>query len=238
MKNTAMDHSPVLRALARLLAYPDAALREDLPAVAELLDATRLLRRTNRAALVALVSELQQAEPLAAEARYVDTFDHGRRTSLHLFEHVHGDSRDRGPAMIDLQRTYAERGLYLAEGELPDHLAVVLEFASTLEPDTAREFLAEMADILNALHAALVSRQSSHAAVIAAAIELAGQRLQAVSLVADEGRDATLDASWAEPEAFGGCSNAGQGRPGRSQPIHIVRQKVAPDTTPRPGAAA
>jgi nitrate reductase delta subunit len=64
-------------------------------------------------------------------------FDRGRRTSLHLFEHVHGDSRDRGPAMIDLAQTYEKAGLFLAEGEMPDHLPVVLEFASTQPPREA-----------------------------------------------------------------------------------------------------
>jgi nitrate reductase molybdenum cofactor assembly chaperone NarJ/NarW len=85
---------------------------------------------------------------MEVEARYVETFDRGRATSLHLFEHVHGDSRDRGPAMIDLVQTYEKAGLYLGPEELPDHLCVVLEFASTQPPALARAFLGEMAHIL------------------------------------------------------------------------------------------
>ncbi|MET5021328.1 nitrate reductase molybdenum cofactor assembly chaperone, partial [Burkholderia pseudomallei] len=76
-------------------------------------------------------------------------FDRGRSTSLHLFEHVHGDSRDRGPAMIDLAQTYEKAGLHLGPAELPDYLPVVLEFASTQPPKEARAFLAEMTHILN-----------------------------------------------------------------------------------------
>ncbi|MCP2937330.1 nitrate reductase molybdenum cofactor assembly chaperone, partial [Salmonella enterica subsp. enterica serovar Typhimurium] len=82
------------------------------------------------------------------EAAYVELFDRGRSTSLHLFEHVHGDSRDRGPAMIDLAQTYEKAGLYLAEGELPDYLPVVLEFVSTQPAREARAFLGEMTHIL------------------------------------------------------------------------------------------
>jgi nitrate reductase delta subunit len=81
----------------------------------------------------------------------VQLFDSGRRTSLHLFEHVHGDSRDRGPAMIDLAQTFEQAGLYLAEGTLPDYLPAVLEYASTQPPREARAFLNEMAKILNVI---------------------------------------------------------------------------------------
>ena len=79
------------------------------------------------------------------EAAYVELFDRGRATSLHLFEHVHGDSRDRGPAMIDLQRTYEQAGLVSRRDELPDYLPVMLEFASTQPPREARAFLGEIA---------------------------------------------------------------------------------------------
>ena len=94
---------------------------------------------------------------MQVEADYVELFDRGRATSLHLFEHVHGDSRDRGPAMIDLGQTYEKAGLILAEGELPDYLPAVLEFVSTQPPREARAFLGEMAHILNAIFAALIA---------------------------------------------------------------------------------
>ena len=100
------------------------------------------------AELDALIVKLQRADPLDSEAEYVQLFDRGRGTSLHLFEHVHGDSRDRGPAMIDLAQTYEKAGLLLAPGELPDYLPAVLEFASTQPPREAKAFLSEMAHIL------------------------------------------------------------------------------------------
>ncbi len=212
-----------LRALARLLAYPDAQLRTELPALVEAIDQEAALPTARCAELRALVSTLQHKATLDVEADYVETFDRGRATSLHLFEHVHGDSRERGPAMIDLVQTYEKAGLFLGADELPDHLCVVLEFASTQPPALAKSFLGEMAHILNAVFSALLKRGSPYAAVLAAVLELAGHKAQAVPFEADE----AMDDSWAEPEAFGGCSTKGQAKPGEAQPIHIVRKTAA-----------
>jgi nitrate reductase delta subunit len=212
-----------LRALAWLLHYPDAELRTHLSALRDALHEERVLTFGRLQELDALVDRLDALRPLAAEAEYVELFDRGRRTSLHLFEHVHGDSRDRGPAMVDLQRTYEAAGLVPAdEGgrELPDHLGMVLEFASTQPAETAREFLREFAHLLRHLFSALAERRSAYAAVPAALLDLAGERAERVPL-ADE---PALDESWAEPPAFGGCSTSGQSRPAAGPaPIQIHR---------------
>lgn len=212
-----------LRALAHLLRYPDAGLRAHLGELGDALHAERALGPSRLAELDALVARLQAQPGLKSEAEYVELFDRGRRTSLHLFEHVHGDSRDRGQAMIDLARTYEAAGLFLAAGELPDHLPVALEFASTQPPAQARDFLREMAHILRAIFSGLLARQTAYASVLAALLDLAGKRAEAVKL-ADE---PDLDEAWAEPAAFGGCSTAGQARPGTPQPIHIVKNRPA-----------
>lgn len=214
-----------LRVLAALLRYPDAQFRAAVPELQAALAAEQALPKPRRQELEALLRQLQQLDPYEVEARFVDTFDRGRATSLHLFEHVHGDSRDRGPAMVDLGQTYERAGLQLAGDELPDHLSVVLEFASTQPAGVAREFLGEMAHILAAVFSALRERESPYASVIAAVLELAGQKVQAVPVVPDE----DLDTAWAEPPAFDGCSARGQAGPGTPQPIQIVR--------PRKGAA-
>ncbi|QTN30022.1 nitrate reductase molybdenum cofactor assembly chaperone [Rhodoferax sp. AJA081-3] len=211
-----------LRALALLLGYPDAALRANALQLVDAIDEEGALPAARRAELRALAQELVRQDPMESEARFVDTFDRGRATSLHLFEHVHGDSRDRGPAMVDLVQTYEKAGLLMGPDELPDHLCVVLEFASTQPPAVAKEFLGEMAHILNAIFSALLQRGSPYAAAVAAVLELTGERVQAVPIVADE----ALDEAWAEPEAFGGCSTKGQAKPGEAQPIHIVRKSA------------
>ena len=212
-----------LRVLAALLDYPDARMRGHLPEMRELLRDEAALSHSRRIELEALMDTLRRADPLAAEADYVERFDRGRATSLHLFEHVHGDSRDRGPAMIDLGQTYEKAGLILAEGELPDYLPAVLEFVSTQPPREARAFLAEMAHIFNAIFGALQQRDSAYASVLGALLDLAGEKAQPVKPVADE----PLDESWAEPVVFDGCSSKGQARPGQAQPVHIVRKNDA-----------
>jgi nitrate reductase delta subunit len=209
-----------LRVLARLLAYPDAELLGHLSEMRAALHSERVLTSQRRAELEALMDSLASSDPLDVEAAYVQLFDRGRRTSLHLFEHVHGESRDRGPAMIDLAKTYDAAGLYLAPGELPDYLPVILEFVSTQPPREARAFLGEMAHLLNALFSALNERQSAYASVIGALLELAGEKAQPVKLAPEE----PLDASWSEPPAFEGCSVKGQAKPGEPQPIRILRK--------------
>jgi nitrate reductase delta subunit len=209
-----------LRVLAAVLGYPDGQLRSDLPEMRALLQDERALSPSRLAELDALMDMLWRAEPLEAEADYVELFDRGRGTSLHLFEHVHGDSRERGPVMIDLGQTYEKAGLILAEGELPDYLPAVLEFASTQPVREARAFLGEMAHILNAIFGALLDRSSPYASVFGALLELAGEKAQPVKPPAEE----ALDESWAEPLVFDGCSSKGQARPGQAQPIHIVRK--------------
>lgn len=212
-----------LRVLARLLSYPDAELRGNLGDLSAALHSEQALSATRLGELDALLKSMRVRDPIEMEADYVQLFDRGRSTSLHLFEHVHGDSRDRGPAMIDLAQTYEKAGLYLAEGELPDYLPVVLEFVSTQPAREARAFLGEMTHILNAIFSALVKRESAYASVLGALLEIAGEKAQAVK-VAEE---PPLDESWEEPAVFGGCSTEGQARPGQPQPVRIVRKTAA-----------
>jgi nitrate reductase delta subunit len=213
-----------LRVLAALLGYPDATMRGYLPEMRDIVRSEGALSAARQAELDGLIDMLASADPLEAEANYVELFDRSRHTSLHLFEHVHGDSRDRGPAMIDLAQTYEKAGLYLAPGELPDYLPAVLEFVSTQPPQQARAFLGEMAHIFNALFSALQQRETPYASVLGALLELAGEKAQPVKLAAEP----LLDESWSEPPVFDGCSTQGQAKPGQPQPIHFVHKNVKP----------
>jgi nitrate reductase molybdenum cofactor assembly chaperone NarJ/NarW len=227
-----------LRVLARLLSYPDADLRAHLPELRTALRDERALTFGRLAELDALMDRLsdrgQQRRALEIEAEHVELFDRGRSTALHLFEHVHGDSRDRGPAMVDLCQTYEAAGLYLAPGELPDFLPVVLQYVSTQPPAQARAFLGEIAHILQVIFSALLRREAAHACVLAALLDLAGAKAQAVTVPPEP----ELDESWAEPMAFDGCSTQGQARPGQPQPIQIVRAPVRHTAPTQPGASA
>ena len=209
-----------LRVMSALLGYPDALLRSHLPEMADLLRQEHALSVARADELHALIAILRASNPLVAEAAYVELFDRGRATSLHLFEHVHGDSRDRGPAMIDLGQTYAKVDLFLAEGELPDYLPAVLEFVSTQPPAEAKAFLGEISHLLKGIFGALHKRESPYASVLGALLELAGEKAEAV----DPAPEPPIDESWAEPVVFDGCSTQGQAKPGQPQPVRIVRK--------------
>ncbi len=231
-----MAHTPYsLRALARMLTYPDAAMRELVPDLQQVLVSEAAVSPARLRGLSMLLGSLVDQDVMEVEQAYVELFDRGRATSLHLFEHVHGDSRDRGPAMIDLVKTYEQGGLLLDPakigGELPDYLPVVLEFASTLPAQQMQGFLAEIAHILNAIHAALIKRRSLYAHVLAAVLEIGRQEIATPDVPEDE----DLDAAWAEPEAFAGCTSKGQQSPNQPQPIQIVRRTAS---TSQRGAAA
>jgi nitrate reductase molybdenum cofactor assembly chaperone NarJ/NarW len=218
-----------LRVCSALLSYPSAAQAGHAAWMGGLLRDEAALSHPRLAEIETLLDSMQHTPLLQLEAAYVQLFDCGRATSLHLFEHVHGDSRERGPAMIDLAQTYAQAGLLLAEGELPDYLPALLEFVSTQPPRQAHDFLAEMAHILAVIHAALHKRRSAYAAVLGALLDLAGAKVEAVELPVEP----ALDETWAEPVVFDGCSTQGQARPGQPQPVHIVRKP-----NPAPGASA
>jgi nitrate reductase delta subunit len=224
-----------LRVIAHLLSYPDAELRAHADELRVALQAERALGTARLAELDALITRLQRRPALELEAEHVELFDRGRGTALHLFEHVHGDSRDRGPAMIDLCRTFESAGLYLAPGELPDHLTVLLQYASTQPAAQARAFLGEFSHILRVIFSALLKRDAPQACLLAALLELAGERAEAVDVPAEP----AIDESWAEPMAFDGCSTQGQARPGQPQPVQIVRAATTRQATqPLQGASA
>ena len=220
---TRMDGT--LRVVAALLGYPDARLRHDLPEMRDILREEAALGPARLDELEALMACLARGDLLDAQAVYVQTFDCGRATSLHLFEHVHGDSRERGAAMVDLAQSYERAGLRLAPHELPDYLPAVVEFASLQPAREAKAFLGEIAHILQSLLGALRERHSPHAAAIAALLELAGEKVRAVRPRAEP----EIDETWAEPPAFGPC-NAGIEAPAQAQPIHIVRRNPARGT--------
>lgn len=213
-----------MRVLAHLLRYPGPEFRAHIPEMQHALNDEAALAPMRLTELDALLRHLAQHPSLEVESDYVELFDRGRSTALHLFEHVHGDSRERGPAMIDLIQTYEQGGLYLGAEELPDHLPVLLEFASTQPAAQAREFLGEIAHIVRTIFSALQAKQSPYASVLAAVLELAGENAETVALAPEP----AMDEAWAEPEVFGGCSTKGQTKPGQPQPIHIVRTNSLP----------
>jgi nitrate reductase molybdenum cofactor assembly chaperone NarJ/NarW len=193
----------ILRALGALLGYPGAELREALPEIAEAVHVSRLIGSGDRAALLALIDDLARLDPIAAEEAYLELFDRGRSTSLYLFEHVHGDARDRGAAMVELNQLYATAGFELARRELPDYLPVVLEYLSCRTHDEVRAMLDDCAHILRLIGEVLTKRASGYAAVFQTLLAIAGApaldaaRARRRALEKDD-----LDRDWEEQPAF------------------------------------
>jgi nitrate reductase delta subunit len=200
----------VFRALSALLSYPSEEMRQALPAIADVVRNTPLVAPDQRRGLLDLIDELGDLDLLTAEERYVDLFDRGRALSLHLFEHLHGESRDRGEAMVELKQLYEHAGFELSARELPDYLPVVLEYLSCRDLAEAREMLADCARILTTIGRSLVARRSRYAAVLQALIVIAGERPIDVAKVPPvKERIDTLDRDWAEEPAFAGGPTAG-----------------------------
>ncbi|OIR02034.1 nitrate reductase molybdenum cofactor assembly chaperone NarJ [mine drainage metagenome] len=214
---TAKPQDRTLKALSLLLCYPSAELVEALPEIGGVLGAERRLTTLRRGDLARLAEELRGGDLYDLQERYVDLFDRSRSLSLSLFEHVHGEGRDRGGAMLSLLETYREAGFEPTGWELPDHLPLLLEFLSTQPAPAAADILASAAHILEALAVRLERRGSAYAAVLSALVDLAGgaaDRAAVSGLLEQPDSDpadlAALDAVWEESEVlFGPDPGAG-----------------------------
>lgn len=165
------------RILSALLHYPDEALRSALGDICSAIDSEGF-RPPHNAALRRLCRRLAMGDLLDRQEAYSTLFDWGRSCSLHLFEHVHGDSRNRGPAMVALAEIYQKTGYNPSPHELPDYLPLFLEFLAIAPPSLADELLKQAVPILDQLHARLIGRRTAdaraYAGVIAAIVAEAG----------------------------------------------------------------
>ncbi|MGB3864376.1 MAG: nitrate reductase molybdenum cofactor assembly chaperone [Xanthobacteraceae bacterium] len=197
----------IFKVLSALLSYPSAEMRLALPEMAEIVKTSRLLDPLRRDDLLALIEELGDGDLLTVEERYVDLFDRGRALCLHLFEHLHGESRDRGEAMVELKQLYACAGFEMATRELPDYLPVVLEYLSCRDLAEARDMLADCGHILATIGRSLLARRSRYAAVVQALLVIGGQNpIDSDKVAAVDEPLENLDREWAEQPAFGDVS--------------------------------
>jgi len=206
-----------LKAISLLLSYPTRELQQAMPDIGGVLASDTRLTAAARRALRPLVEELGGRDIYELEEQFVMLFDRSRTLSLNLFEHVHGESRDRGMAMVSLLETYREKGFEPNTSELPDHLPVLLEFLSTNPFVESQETLADAAHIFEALNARLVRRESPYGAVFAALLQLAGveaDKEAVAELLKEPETDPNdleaLDEVWEDSEIrFGPDPNAG-----------------------------
>ena len=178
------------------------------------LEQEALLPKKHQKGLQAFMTKLQTADIYEVQEQYVSTFDRGRSHCLHLFEHIHGESRDRGQAMVNLADAYAERGLFIDKAELPDYIPLFLEYLSLCPVDEALELLGEPIDIMATIATRLRKRDSSYAVLFDALVAMSRvkpseEKIREIEaqILEDQSLEA-MDKEWEESAAFDG--NPGQ----------------------------
>lgn len=197
------------KALSAVLSYPTRELQAAIPELHAVMAGEGLIKAALLRGLDHLLDEIAEGDIYDCQERYVFLFDRTRSLSLHLFEHVHGEGRDRGQAMIDLKALYEKGGLAISASELPDFLPLFLEFLSTQPLVEARDLLSQTAHILEALALRLEKRESDYAAIFRALLALAAAEATGSDLTVEDINDDpmnldAIDAEWEEePVTFG-----------------------------------
>ncbi len=224
----------ILKVIACLLDYPNKEVADQQQQIAKAISRSRLISPAHRAGLLTTLADIYGGELMSAEVEYTSLFEQGRSLSLHIFEHVHGESRDRGQAMVDLMQQYSNNGLEIDCSELPDYVPLFLEYLAQRPDLEAREWLADVSHVLALLGARLTKRDSSYANLFESLLLIAGrsEELKAqLSNVVGEQPDNTfeaLDKEWEEVAVTfstddQACnSNTSQPAPGSNQPRPLI----------------
>lgn len=199
----------ILTVISRLLEYPELPLVENRDLLLDVV-AQSPLPAKNREGIAEFINRRCAGDLLDWQEEYDSFFERGRSLSLLIFEHIHGESRDRGQAMVELLGHYKAAGLDISEHELPDHLPLYLEFAAT-QGEYAVDWLSNIAPVLGVLAVRLNKRSSNYAELFNALLALSGDELNLGDLaeqVEKEKPDYTpkaLDKVWEEEAVtFGG----------------------------------
>lgn len=192
------------KTLSLLLSYPSEELQEFLPEALKELAAEKLLRKEPLEEVGKFAAHFGQCDLIDWQAEYVQLFDTGRSVSLYLFEHLRGDSKDRGQAMVDLMEEYRKRGMELSPDELPDYLPVLLEFLSSLEPGEAAEMLSGAVNVISLIHHRLDANENFYRNLTGAVISLSAKApdVSAESLPSAETVPEDPDRDYEEPVTF------------------------------------
>ena len=233
-----------LKVLSALLTYPTDDLLAAASELKSVLAKEAVLPIANRVAIDLLIDDIAGRDLFDAQERYILLFDRTRSLSLHLFEHVHGESRDRGQAMVDLIKLYEDGGYTPTATELPDFLPLFLEYAATRAPTEAIELIGQPRHVLAALRERLAKRKSPYEAIFSALVALSKAKLDKAALAAlraepDPEPDdlEALDAAWEEEEVtFGpGAAKSACGVDSLASKLRQAR-RPAPGMEPEKGA--
>jgi nitrate reductase delta subunit len=219
----------ILKVLSLLLSYPEAETLAALDEMAAVIEQEKLLPKIYKKRVLTLINSYRGADLLDLQEHYVALFDRGRYVSLHIFEHVHGESRDRGQAMVNLLQMYESHGFEMSTHELPDYIPLFLEFLSQQEPAEAVKLLQDAMPVLSLLGARLAERGSKFKAIFDSLEGLAGEpegiyeiRQQAATETPDETL-LHMDEIWEEEAvSFMGAGDSCQTQAATVSPITIT----------------
>ncbi|WP_395344473.1 nitrate reductase molybdenum cofactor assembly chaperone [Ningiella sp. W23] len=221
----------ILSLLSRLIDYPSEALYEHGQDVLDYIHASDDLSEQDKNALVSFVSERFANSLLDWQSEYDGLFERGRFLSLLIYEHIHGESRYRGQAMVDLMKQYKAAGLDIGVRELPDYIPLFLEFVSTQGNENAKGWLQDIAHVLALLTVRLEKRDCNYSAIFQTLVNLSEADIDLDALreqVKDEKRDDTkkaLDKVWEEEAVtFGGDAINGGCPSNTSKPSESQRR--------------
>lgn len=223
----------VLKVISRLLDYPSEALFSAAGELIEVVNKSAEISPENRAQLTSFISKLTERDLFDAQESYDLLFDRGRALSLLLFEHVHGESRDRGQAMVDLISVYKAKGFDVSSEQLPDYIPLYLEFLSEQEDTYAQEWLGDVCHLLAMLAERLKERECSYAVLFDTLVALSGQEVDRVEIaesVSKEERDDTVEAidkEWEDREVLFDDPMGGEGCP--SSGMHQSKKSLDPN---------
>jgi len=224
-----------LKVLSALLTYPSAQLQAAVPEMRAALDVEARLPHKHRDRIDRILCELAAGDLFELQERYVLLFDRTRTLSLNLFEHVHGERRDRGQAMVDLKGLYAQHGLTMIATDLPDHLPLFLEFLSEIPETKAQELIAQVSHILEAIRLRLKKRKVSYSSVFSCVQVLAQAKAQdsvVNALLGEPDEDPNdlvlLDAAWEEEEVRFGAGAVTTSQCNKADVIAKVRAARRP----------
>ena len=197
--------------LGLLLTYPEGTVFSASEELVLILREEALLPEKSIEKINAFLTTQRSRDLMDVQEEYVETFDRGRAHCLHLFEHIHGESRDRGQAMVDLSQTYAEKGLKIDSSELPDYLPLFMEYLSICEFLEASGLLGEAIDVIAMIGTKLKKTNSPYADIFESIEALSAVKADEVKVkeaLAKAPKDPEtleeLDAEWKEAEAFSG----------------------------------
>ena len=197
--------------LGLLLSYPEGTVYSESNELLQTLRSEALLPEKFIKKVETFLTTQKAQNLMTVQEDYVETFDRGRAHCLHLFEHIHGESRDRGQAMIDLSETYAAKDLYIDNNELPDYLPLFMEYLSRCEFQDATKLLGEAIDVISTIGAKLKKHKSPYADIftsieVLSAVKADAEKIKTALREAHKDPETLeeLDKQWKEAEAFTG----------------------------------